>query len=818
MMTRQLLRSFAAAIFTACFSLGAAGVADAPPWPPKERIVTVAKDAASAVPPSISLRERSDGRWDVSFSLKLDRALQSVVVAGTFNNWSRDALPMARGADGIWRGDATVAPGVIEYKFVLDGATWIQDPRNPDGVDDNNGGKNSVLRLGSLANLKGGGGKASDGAIEAAALGHEPARVMFRQRLPDGSIVLRYRTLAGDVEGVDVLIRGRDAVAMGPALRTDVFQFWEATLPPLEDGTEYTFRIRDGATVVRDPVIHQLASAVAGSRTPDWAKHAIWYQIMPDRFRSGSTANDPSPMPAWTGDWYEASTSEAASGKTFYQFVFDRLYGGDLQGVREKLQYLKELGVNAIYFTPIFQSPSLHRYDATSFVHVEEYLGVRGDYKAAEAKEDLLDPKTWTWTGSDRVFLDFLKEAKSMGFRVIIDGVFNHVGTEHPAFVDVRSKGEKSRFADWFAVKSYEPFQYEGWAGFGGMPVFRKDAKGLASESAKQHIFNITRRWMDPDGDGDPKDGVDGWRLDVPNEVPMPFWNEWRALVKSINPDAYLVGEIWRRADEWVDGTVFDAVMNYPFAEGAIAWIANKTKKIPPSELDRRLAELRLAYPAEATYVLQNLLDSHDTDRIVSMVLNADRDYNRDNRPQDGATSYDASKPPAWAYRKVRLLALLQMTYVGAPMIWYGDEVGMWGASDPTNRKPMLWKDLEPYAKPQANHVDDEQLAWYRAVIALRQRFEALRIGSLHTLLVDDAQDVWVFLRETKDSRLIVALNASEREATVTLPIEGTSAWREVFSSGETLPFAPEGRGPGERFPTVTIPSVGGRVWEERRP
>jgi glycosidase len=810
---------FASAVIAALAACAvvATAAAQSDAWPPDDPIAPAAERKVNA-PPSVTLRERDDGRWNASFALSVPRAAERIVVAGSFNHWSRDATPLVRGADGIWRGDAVLSPGVHEYKFVLDGTTWLADPRNPDVVDDQNGGVNSVLRLGTLANLAESASAVGDGRVVADALGHDPGSVLYRRREADGSLVLRYRTLRDDVALVELLRRGESPLAMRPLVEVGIFQYWDATLSADAPLVDYTFRVRDGATVLRDPSIHSPAasSEPPSLRTPDWAKHAIWYQIMPDRFRNGSTSNDPERRSPWTSEWYEPQPWEAASGRGFYQFVFDRLYGGDLQGLREKLGYLKELGVNAIYLTPIFQSPSLHRYDATNYVHVEELLGVKGDYAAAAAKEDLLDPSTWTWTGSDKVFLEFLKDAKSMGFRVIIDGVWNHVGTAHPAFVDVREKGEASRFADWFSITSFEPFAYEGWAGFGGMPVFRKNEDGLASEAVKQHIFAVTRRWMDPDGDGDPSDGIDGWRLDVANEIALPFWTEWRQLVKSINPDAYLVGEIWKRADEYVDGRAFDAVMNYPFAEAVVAWIAHRDRKIPASEFDRRLAELRLAYPSEATYVLQNLLGSHDTDRVASMVLNPDRDYNRENRPQDGARGYDASRPPAWAYRRVRLMAFVQMTYVGAPMIWYGDEVGMWGANDPTNRKPMLWKDLEPYAKPEENKVYEAQLAWYRAITALRNAEPALRTGSFRTLLVDDAQDVWVFERELDGTRIIVAVNASEREATIDLaPFVGASPerWRERFSSAAAEPFARDERALDASFPRTTVPSVGGRAW-----
>ena len=185
-------------------------------------------------------------------------------------------------------------------------------------------------------------------------------------------------------------------------------------------------------------------------------------------------------------------------------------------------------------------------------------------------------------------------DAHARGMKVVLDGVFNHVGTHHPAFRDVREKGQTSRFADWFAIKGWEPFDYEGWFGFGELPTFRKsDQHGLASESVRKHIYEVTRRWMDPDGDGDPSDGVDGWRLDVANEIPMPFWHEWCAFVRGINPDAYITGEIWQRADPWLDGKSFDAVMNYEFAKPAIRWAIDRKNKISASQLDAKLAEPR---------------------------------------------------------------------------------------------------------------------------------------------------------------------------------------------------------------------------------
>jgi glycosidase len=772
----------------------------APPFPPKVAVARVPKDSAAKLPPSVTAKPLADGRWEVTFSFKSDRPVAKASVAGDFNGWNRDALVMVKGADGTWRARTEVGPGMHQYKFVLDGDRWTQDPGNPDGADDNHGGKNSVLRLGALANLEGGGGKAGDGEMNAVAFGHEPEKPIFRQKLSDGAWLLRFRTLAGDVETVEVHVEGTEPVTLSPALSDGVFAWWEATVVPQDADARYVFVVRDGKEALREAAIHRLDPKLVAFETPDWAKEATWYQIMADRFRNGKAANDPDRTRPWTSEWFTPSDWEGKDGQSFWKwYVFDRMYGGDLAGIRERIPYLKELGVTAIYLNPVFEADSHHRYNARTFVHIDDNLGTKGDFAAADAKEDAGDPKTWTWTASDREFLDLVAELKRNGIRVILDGVFNHVGDRHTAFLDVKEKGARSKFREWFAVRSFEPFEYDGWAGFGALPVFAKTADGFRSDEVKEHVFAVTRRWMDPNGDGDPSDGIDGWRLDVPNEVPMGFWREWRKVVKGINPDAYITGEIWRRADAWLDGATFDAVMNYPFADAAIAWVGNRERKIAASELDRRLAELRLAYPAEVTAVLQNLLDSHDTDRIASMLANPDRNYDEGNRPQDGATGYDGSKPGPEIWRKVRLLALLQATYVGAPMIWNGAEAGMWGADDPTNRKPLLWEDLEPYVSPE-DRVDREMLAWYRKVFSMRAAHAALRTGSFRTLLVDDAQDVWVFERSNASERIVVALNAGSRDATVTLP--GATAGARDLLGGSDL----------AKLPTLVVPATGGVV------
>jgi cyclomaltodextrinase len=777
-------------------------------WPPAPPI-EVAQQDSGLLPDSISA-ESENGVWKVTFRYRPDAPVQRLALAGSFNGWNPEAQPMTGpDAAGNYAATITLGTGDYLYKFVADGGRWFHDPRNGANESDGHGGFNSVLKLGKLASLSGSPGKLGDGVIEAMGLQHDPMLPKYFQPLDEGKLLLRYRTFAHDVSQVWVATQGGDPGHLGGELTPmavecegALFAYWEATVtfprrPVNDQRREYTFVLADQGGKVSDPKIYQANSKPEDVfHTPDWAKHAIWYQIFPERFRNGDPSNDPQPVRAWRSEWFTPSDYETQSGQTFYKyFVYNRMYGGDLKGVEEKLAYLKDLGVNAIYFNPVFDATSNHKYNATTYVHIDRHFGVKEDLDALMASEDVNDPKTWKWSASDRLFLELVRKARALGIRVIIDGVFNHVGVSHSAFMDVKKNGKNSPYADWFDVTSWEPFAYKGWFGVQDLPIFKKSEVGFASDQVKQHIFNVTRRWMDPNGDGDPSDGIDGWRLDVPNEVPGPFWVEWRRLVKSINPDAYITGEIWDRAETWLDGRHFDAVMNYQFAHAAIEWIANKKRKISASQIDRKLAELRMAYPAAATYVMQNLVDSHDTDRLASMMFNPDRVYDQQNRPQDNGASYDNSKPNKEAYQRVRLVTLLQMTYVGAPMIYYGDEVGMWGADDPTCRKPMLWEDLQPYERPVENHVDSELREYFKRAIALRNAHPALRTGYMHTVLTDDATDVWAFERGDATERVIVALNASVQPREVAIPLPNGSAdqWKYVFNGSDSV-AAKDGR------------------------
>ena len=239
------------------------------------------------------------------------------------------------------------------------------------------------------------------------------------------------------------------------------------------------------------------------SNVPEWPKHVVWYQVFPERFRNGDPANDPTVedqlgawpnertqgwhISPWTCDWYQSQPWEKMDNKGFYYHVQQRRYGGDLQGVIDKLDYLKSLGIGALYFTPLFQSPSVHKYDATMYHHIDKNFGPDPDGdKKIWAKENPEDPSTWKWTSADRLFLTLLQEAHKRNIKVIIDGVFNHVGTTFWAFEDVRKKQQASKYKDWFTVTRWDDpstpqneFDYVGWNGVRDLPEWRQDENGI---------------------------------------------------------------------------------------------------------------------------------------------------------------------------------------------------------------------------------------------------------------------------------------------------------------------------------------------------
>lgn len=539
---------------------------------------------------------------------------------------------------------------------------------------------------------------------------------------------------------------------------------------------------------------------------PAWAQDAIWYQIFPERFRNGTRRNDPQPadftdqpMPGWRivpwgMEWYGRDRWE--QGQDFRKTVFLRRYGGDLVGVRQKLGYLRELGINAIYLNPIFHAPSLHKYDASCFHHIDPSFGPdrAGDLRALAAARETEDPKTWIWTAADRYFVDFVADAHAHGIRVIIDGVFNHTGRDFFAFRDLLKNGKKSRYRHWYLIKKWNTdgtFDYDGWFGHKALPELDRTKADLVAP-VREYVFNITRRWMDPDGDGNPADGVDGWRLDVAFCVPHGFWKKWRRHVKAINPEAYLTAEIVNRADDYLQGDEFDAVMNYMWMYPTVNFFAPHGKGISVREFRRAQDGWRKAYPEACRPVLQNLLDSHDVGRIASMFENV-REPIREFGPYfefsrvHHAPQFRTGRPSARTWQALRQALVFQMTFPGAPMLYYGTEVGMWGANDPCDRQPMLWDDVtyEPETRGVAGPVrrcvrkpDHLLAAFVRKAITLRKSEAALRRGTFRWLNTGHDR-LLGYERDLEGRRITVLLNASDKPLTWKLPRASRDLWTQ---------------------------------------
>jgi cyclomaltodextrinase / maltogenic alpha-amylase / neopullulanase len=588
-------------------------------------------------------------------------------------------------------------------------------------------------------------------------------------------------------------------------------------------------------------------SVEASEFVPAWAKSAVWYQIFPERFRDGDPSNnpkmadilgaDPPERPKawkihpWGSDWYELQPYERANGEPeLWKHLLRRRYGGDLQGVIDKLDYLKDLGINAIYLNPIFASPSLHKYDQSSYHHVDPNFGPdpEGDRKLM-ATETPIDSSTWVWTKADELALKLIDEAHHKGMRIIFDGVFNHMGVNSFAFKDLAKNQERSPYKDWFTVKAFDnpatpanEFVYDGWFGNKSLPELREDSNGIV-QGPKDYIFKATERWMNPKGEG-VEHGIDGWRLDVAYCVAHPFWKDWRKHVRSINPEAYLTAELVlppEKVKPYLQGDEFDGEMNYNFAFAAAEFFFNpEPTRISVSEFDQKLEELRNLYPPGVAYVVQNLFGSHDSNRIASHIVNRGignfRDWgNYFNISQAAQNSkYNVRKPRAEELQLQKLFAIMQMTYVGAPMIYYGDEVGMWGGNDPDSRKPMLWPDItytdeaykpdgtkRPPDKVQINHDLRDH---YKKLIALRNRYPALRLGSFETLLFDDDKGLYVFERRHEDDVVWVALNNSGEPRDVILPARGHADFKNELSG------PPPRQAAGKLY--LTIPAKWGAV------
>ncbi|MEL6553076.1 MAG: glycoside hydrolase family 13 protein [Cyanobacteria bacterium J06621_11] len=474
--------------------------------------------------------------------------------------------------------------------------------------------------------------------------------------------------------------------------------------------------------------------------TPDWVKHAIFYQIFPDRFARTTRPNLPPEMHVPFEPWDSPPTVHGYKG-------------GDLWGIAENLDYLQDLGITAIYFTPIFQSASNHRY------HTHDY------YK--------IDPLL----GGNQAFQDLLQAAHDRNIKVVLDGVFNHASRGFFYFNDILENGDKSPWIDWFKINAWplaaydneKPNNYEAWWNLPALPQFNHD-----NAQAREYIMRIGEYWIEQ--------GVDGWRLDVPEEIKTKgFWAEFRTRIKAVNPEAYIVGEIWTDASEWLQGDQFDGVMNYLFTGPVMAFAAQESadqsladqvayptyRTMDAKGYAEKIDQLLNLYDWEIQQTQLNLLSSHDVVRSLSIV-------NKD-------------------FASISLATLLLMTFPGAPSIYYGDEVGVAGGRDPDCRRSF----------PVEENWNQPMLKMYKDLITLRKSHKALRIGKYQTLAAEG--NCYVFSRLLETEMVIVAVNAGDAAIQVRLADIAMKHGEVLYGDGKVEWL-------GDRTAMLEIPARSGMV------
>ena len=633
---------------------------------------------------------------------------------------------------------------------------------------------------------------------------------------------------------------------------------WEATFTPDEIGVYgYKFIAGDGDTAKyyvedgyegktgtvgdKNGLFFQLTVYDKDYQTPDWMKEAVVYQIFPDRFNNGNTSNDdaktnargeePIEVPeSWNSlpdnpRLGEKNMSDIDGGYSGDGIWSNDFFGGDIKGIQEKLDYLQGLGVNTLYLNPISMAASNHKYDAT-------------DYKS-------LDPMF----GTEEEFKSFTKELKSRGMHLIVDGVFNHVGddsiyfdrygkydtvgayeyweyvydkmnneglTEETAmtkaddyFVKSGQVFSEEKWHLWFNIKNSkvdvgttnERYDYQGWWGYDSLPEFKSLTKDEAIElglaSASDEFVNKSSEWNNKelvdyiykDEDSVAKQwidwGADGWRLDVANEVDTVFWNDFREVMKEHNEDTLILGEIWDDASKYFVGDQYDSVMNYRIRAALIDYLKNGNA----TRLNDTLMAVYEDYPEEAFYALMNLMGSHDVARAIYVLGGG-----VDSEERAEFSDYDK----ALGKQRLKLAALFEFGYAGAPTIYYGDEAGVTGSKDPDCRRTYPW-----------GNEDESLVSFYEAIGSVRENNKELFSYGDLTTLYTGAEGVYVYGRSYEDEHAIVAINPTNTDAKVTIDLKEFTGNGTKFIDGLDSSYKVTVKdGKAE----ITIPSMTGRM------
>jgi glycosidase len=607
-------------------------------------------------------------------------------------------------------------------------------------------------------------------------LGHNSRDDLYR--VPWGAVTtgtpvtLRLRTFHNDVTDVTMRVWSTAAGAqtlypMDLVATTDDppygYDYWQATIQGQDEPTilYYRFIVRDGSdedfyedddlfdggwgTTYDDSPDYgwQIDVYEPDFETPDWMKNAVVYQIFPDRFYNGDDRNDPQPSdPMVYGNdvlvksWGELPEGycRAYEGFTCDEWPYGRdFFGGDLQGAKEKLDYLEDLGVTAIYFNPIFQSPSNHLYDTTDYYQIDPYFGSIGTYRS------------------------LVSEAQRRGMQVILDGVFNHTSSDSIYFdkesgypKDGAYESQDSRYYDWYTFYEW-PDSYNSWWGFDTLPVLTEIPE------VRDFIYgdprSVARHWI--------RLGASGWRLDVAPDKSHEWWQEFRPRVKDGDPNAVIVGEIWDDASPWILGDQLDSTMNYRFRRALLGFINGDSsdpnqgfvRGLNPDQFESVLQSIKEDYPPPAFEAAMNLVGTHDTQRILWALTPGAR--NRAEKEFDVANLAEGKA-------KLKLLAIMQMTMPGAPTVYYGDEVGLTGDTDPDDRRPFPW-----------DSMDTEMLGHYQALIGLRNGHSFLRTGSFDRLYTHNDDGTYAYGRKDASGAAVVAVNSDTAAHNLTIDLAG---------------------------------------------
>lgn len=511
-------------------------------------------------------------------------------------------------------------------------------------------------------------------------------------------LVIRIRTASKDIKSCKIHYKDRydwenDFIVkeMKESIETDLFDFYEIEINVEEKRYRYFFELEDNQGNVfyvnergivknkpLEPNAYQYPYLCLGDvyNEVNWAQEGIVYQIFPDRFYNGDISNDPKGAESWGG-----------------KVTPSNMFGGDLQGIIDKAQYLKELGITMIYLTPIFLSTSNHKYNTKDYYEIDPFFG---DVK--KAKEMVL-------------------ACHNAGIRVIFDGVFNHSGHDFFAFQDVIEKGEESKYKDWYFIQDYpvnlDKANYITFAN----DVYTMPKLNTKNPEVQKYLLDVAEFWIK-------EVGIDGWRLDVCDEVDHSFWRAFRNRVKSVKEDSFIIGEIMHEAASFLRGEQLDSIMNYPFREMCLDFFARRS--ISAGELNNILEINRSLYTHSINRQVLNLIDSHDTPRFLT---------------ECGGN-----------INRMKLAIVLQYTYIGIPYIYYGDEVGMEGSKDPDCRRCMIWKEEDQ---------NKELLNMYKKLNSLRKEYKALTYAPYKNLFKED--NILAFVRESDDEKIFIAINNNDK-------------------------------------------------------